>query len=247
MIVGVLLGTRHFTRNSQAMEASLCTTDNAQEKSHAWESFSKHENDRSITSPSQATPSTSPASFPTTSRVAPIYPAPANSYPGPVTPPTALHASSGNPSVPSTRTKPSITTVQSTAGIPPASSSTVAHSVAPSTFQSPSAPAATDTQTLDIPVPTATIDGSPVSIPAILAEPDPATMTPAQIALSDALAQEFVQAIGGTAQDPSGTEYASKWFNAQQISDDRYRTMFGQDAFLRNNLKTAYGSGTGTP
>jgi hypothetical protein len=44
--------------------------------------------------------------------------------------------------------------------------------------------------------------------------------------------QRFVNDIGGTQQNPSDPDYQATWTKAQQLADERYRALFGEQAFL---------------
>ena len=70
-------------------------------------------------------------------------------------------------------------------------------------------------------------------LPAVFVEPDPAApLTETQVEAAKLLQNEFIDAIGGTDQDPADPEYFRRWHSAKSESDQRFKALFGVQAFL---------------
>ena len=89
-----------------------------------------------------------------------------------------------------------------------------------------------------------------VSIPLIFANQDvqqqanQQPLTESQQSVLDGLQQNFVDAIGGTNQNPSAPEYLRRWMDAQWQSDLQYRQKFGWQAFMAEKMQAALQSGS---
>ena len=81
--------------------------------------------------------------------------------------------------------------------------------------------------------------------PAAFVEPDPAApLTAAQEQTVKILQKEFIDAIGGPDQAPADPEYFRRWQTARSESDQRFKTLFGVQAFLeRERLANVAGIG----
>ncbi len=76
-------------------------------------------------------------------------------------------------------------------------------------------------------------------LPAVFVEPDPAApLTEAQAETVKILQKEFIEAIGGSGQDPADPEYFQRWRTASSESDQRFKTLFGAQAFLERERFT---------
>jgi hypothetical protein len=67
-----------------------------------------------------------------------------------------------------------------------------------------------------------------------------ATVAPVSAAEQMALEKvqnDFVQAVGGTDQDPTDPAYLEKWKAAQHMSDDQYKKFFGGRAYVRRQME----------
>ena len=82
--------------------------------------------------------------------------------------------------------------------------------------------------------PHATAEAVPLAkMPAIFVEPDPAApLTETQKETVKVLQKEFIEALGGSDQDPADPEYFRRWQTAAWESDQRFKTLFGVQAFL---------------
>ena len=79
---------------------------------------------------------------------------------------------------------------------------------------------------------------NPFLSPAVLASEMPATVkTEEQAAEREKLRNDFVQAIGGENQDPASPDYRKRWVQAQSEADQRYRLLFGDNAFVQHQMK----------
>ncbi|MDD5200586.1 MAG: hypothetical protein PHC88_12395 [Terrimicrobiaceae bacterium] len=57
-------------------------------------------------------------------------------------------------------------------------------------------------------------------------------LSDAQKAQVDTLQQQFVNDIGGANRNPSNSDFPSAWQMAQEKNDQRYKILFGNEAFL---------------
>lgn len=78
----------------------------------------------------------------------------------------------------------------------------------------------------------------PVSIPIAMMEPDPALkLNEQQQRALDKIYQDFVKAVGGESQNPNDPGYYHRWMSAQAQSDQRFKSMFGTQTFLKEKLR----------
>jgi hypothetical protein len=82
--------------------------------------------------------------------------------------------------------------------------------------------------------------GAPALAPIPLAfrplPPEVATAHPQLAAAVRGLQQDFVDAIGGTNQDPNSAAYYQRWIAAQTSVDEQYRVLVGNQAFLSEQM-----------
>jgi hypothetical protein len=96
-----------------------------------------------------------------------------------------------------------------------------------------SAAGVTRSQSSSRPAAANTAASSPVSMPAVFVENDSVKpLSDEQAALTASLQQDFVDAIGGPDQDPADPSYLERWRNAVPESDQRFKALFGVQAFL---------------
>lgn len=62
--------------------------------------------------------------------------------------------------------------------------------------------------------------------------------TPSQADALAALRQDFLSAIGGANQDPNDPAYLQRWLRAERESDEQFRLLFGNSAFLAFQMAT---------
>jgi hypothetical protein len=67
---------------------------------------------------------------------------------------------------------------------------------------------------------------------------NPAALTPSIAAKIEHIRQQFVRELGDTS-NPNDPAYAERWDQAQASADDRYRAMFGWQAFNEMTLQRA--------
>ena len=56
-------------------------------------------------------------------------------------------------------------------------------------------------------------------------------LDPTHVAIQDQMADDFVSAVQGESQDPASPAYKANWQNAQWQADQRYRALYGAQAF----------------
>jgi len=56
------------------------------------------------------------------------------------------------------------------------------------------------------------------------------------LAAIERLRQSFVEAVGGPDQDPADPDYERRWLAAQDQSDDQFRALLGEEAFVRQQM-----------
>jgi len=78
----------------------------------------------------------------------------------------------------------------------------------------------------------------PSVLPAVMADPTAFPMNEVQSALQDKMAADF-EATVGTNQNPNDPTYRRTWQTAQWLADQRYRALFGAQAFAAMQ-KNAY-------
>jgi len=78
----------------------------------------------------------------------------------------------------------------------------------------------------------------PILIPLALLPPEPAIALNAdQKAAWENICQDFIQEIGGPNQNPNDPEYRRRWAKAQPAFDERFKAAFGQDEFVRLQIR----------
>jgi len=80
----------------------------------------------------------------------------------------------------------------------------------------------------------------PLEIPAVLADPAPLNLDEQQQAQMAALRRSFIEAIGGTSQNPDDPGYLHRWQKAQAVFDERFRAIFGQDAYYQQQKQSEH-------
>ena len=80
----------------------------------------------------------------------------------------------------------------------------------------------------------------PLEIPAVLADPAPLNLDEQQQAQMAALRRSFIDAIGGTNQNPDDPGYLQRWQKAQAVFDERFRAIFGQDAYYQQQKQSEH-------
>jgi hypothetical protein len=84
-------------------------------------------------------------------------------------------------------------------------------------------------------------EAKPPQMPAAMADTLPATVqTEEQAAAWEKVRADFVNAIGGEDQDPASPAYRRRWFPAQSEADQRFRLLFGDNAFVQHQLQAAH-------
>ncbi len=63
-----------------------------------------------------------------------------------------------------------------------------------------------------------------------------AGLSPAQVGTLDEIAAKFIDQIGGENQPANDPDYQKKWRAHQPTADQQFRTLWGQQAFLRAQL-----------
>lgn len=71
------------------------------------------------------------------------------------------------------------------------------------------------------------------------ASPTAAPVSAAEQMALEKIQNDFVQAVGGTDQDPTDPAYLEQWKAAQQVSDDQYKKFFGGRAYVRRQIEEA--------
>lgn len=94
-----------------------------------------------------------------------------------------------------------------------------------------------------LPPATETLKQAPLPLVLQMAEHTPQTEsanapTPSQADALAALRQDFLSAIGGASQDPNDPAYLQRWLRAQRESDEQFRLLFGNSAFLAFQMAT---------
>lgn len=80
-----------------------------------------------------------------------------------------------------------------------------------------------------------------VLMPAVMAEVMPATVqTGAQAADWEKLRGDFVNALGGANQNPANSQYRKRWAQAQSEADQRFRLLFGDNAFVQHQMQAQH-------
>ena len=81
-------------------------------------------------------------------------------------------------------------------------------------------------------------DDSQILMPAVMADAMPATVkTEEQAAAWAQLRDDFVKAIGGENQNPASPQYRKRWVQAESEADQRFRLMFGDNAYVQHQLQ----------
>lgn len=80
----------------------------------------------------------------------------------------------------------------------------------------------------------------PLEIPAVLADSAPLNLDEQQQAQMAALRRSFIDAIGGTSQNPDDPGYLQRWQKAQAVFDERFRAIFGQDAYYQQQKQSEH-------
>jgi hypothetical protein len=84
-------------------------------------------------------------------------------------------------------------------------------------------------------------------LPAVMADlPSDVQIDPTHAAIQDQMADQFVSAVGGENPDPTNPAYKARWQNAQWQADQRYRALYGAQAFAEMQ-KRAYLQSTSAP
>jgi len=75
----------------------------------------------------------------------------------------------------------------------------------------------------------------PLAEPLVFQTPDPKILplTAEQAALMDQLKKDFLEQVGGSAQNPEDPAYLRRWTKAQFEVDTRLRTLMGEDFYMR--------------
>ena len=73
---------------------------------------------------------------------------------------------------------------------------------------------------------------APIPLAFLPQAPEVAAANPDLAGGLQALQQNFVNAVGGPNQDPNDPSYYQRWINAQMASDEQYRLLVGNQAFL---------------
>ena len=73
---------------------------------------------------------------------------------------------------------------------------------------------------------------------------DQSPITERQQSVLEGLQQSFIDAIGGTNQNPSTPQYLESWKNAQWQSDQQYRQKFGWQAYMAQTMQAAMQRGS---
>lgn len=80
----------------------------------------------------------------------------------------------------------------------------------------------------------------PPQMPAAMADALPATVrTEEQAAALEKVRADFIEAIGGVDLNPGSPEYRQRWLPAQSDADQRFRLLFGDNAFVQHQLQAA--------
>ncbi len=82
-----------------------------------------------------------------------------------------------------------------------------------------------------------TVPDGNVQVPVVLEEAVRQVVDPEQRDSLRTLQNEFVDAIGETSQDPADPAYQERWQVAQVYSDQRFKTLFGYQAYLRAQIE----------
>lgn len=83
-------------------------------------------------------------------------------------------------------------------------------------------------------------------LPAVMADlPSDVQVDPTHAAIQDQMADQFVSNVGGDNSDPTSPAYKARWQNAQWQADQRYRALYGAQAFAEMQ-KRAYLQSIGT-
>jgi hypothetical protein len=76
------------------------------------------------------------------------------------------------------------------------------------------------------------------TIPLVLVTPDASVnLSPQELKAVEALKTDFITSIGGPNQNASDPEYLIKWNEAQPVIDERFRLLFGDDAYIKMTEK----------
>jgi hypothetical protein len=78
-----------------------------------------------------------------------------------------------------------------------------------------------------------------VQDPVVLMDTTNQPFTADQLQQIDELRQQFVQSVGGANQNPNDPAYYRQWELAREAADDRFRVLFGDQAFLSMNAQAA--------
>jgi hypothetical protein len=81
---------------------------------------------------------------------------------------------------------------------------------------------------------------NPIPFPASLVElPEGHPFTESQIKKMDELANQFVEDIGGTDQNPADPAYFDQWTESVPTNDSNYKFWFGRVAYVQQQLRAA--------
>jgi len=108
--------------------------------------------------------------------------------------------------------------------------------------------AQTASTTLAAAQPVQSVVANQILVPAVMADALPATVkTEAQVADLEKLRNDFVNAVGGANQDPADPNYLKRWEQAQAAADQRYRLLFGDNAYVAMQMKAQQAIGVQQP
>jgi hypothetical protein len=77
-----------------------------------------------------------------------------------------------------------------------------------------------------------------LSVPAVLVDPA-FEMTEAQVIQLNKIAEDFTEAVNVPDPNPSNPDYVRAWQTAQWKSDEKFKAMFGWQAFARQQAAAA--------
>ncbi len=120
-------------------------------------------------------------------------------------------------------------------------------------YRPPQSPASYEDQPRAEPVPSITLDLSlDAALPAVAAAPDPQDTTDKspRARAAETLMHDFVSAVTTPAPAPQETApqgAGEPWKQAVAAADERFRTLFGKEAYLRQSMQAARALQTITP